>query len=253
MTQTLISPGKGTELIRLDIARLDAGESEMVVRDDEEIFAVVLTGVVACSVDDQQFGRVGGRSSVFDGPGHAVYAPPGARVAITAVDGPVEVAVCSAPLAEGGEPAGARVVRPYDQRIAEVGEGNWARTVRTMLGPEHPAGRLIVGETINPAGNWSSYPPHKHDTDEPPREVKLEEVYHYRFDPAQGFGVQIRYNTAREECFIVRDGDTAPIPDGYHPVVAAPGYRMYYLWVMAGEGRQMAPYLDPQHAWVQTG
>jgi 5-deoxy-glucuronate isomerase len=253
VTQTLISSGKGTDLIRLDIVRLGRGETEAFVREDEEIFAVVLSGTVQCSVDDRRFGRVGGRSSVFEGPGHGVYAPPGGRVSITAADGPAEVVVCSAPLQPGGEAASARVVVPEDQRIDEVGEGNWARTIRTMLGPEHPAGRLLVGETINPAGNWSSYPPHKHDTHEPPREVKLEEVYYYRFDPAQGFGVQIRYDAEREECFIVRDGDTAPIPDGYHPVVAAPGYQMYYLWVMAGEGRQMAPYLDPQHAWVQTG
>jgi 5-deoxy-glucuronate isomerase len=124
--------------------------------------------------------------------------------------------------------------------------------VRTILGPEHTAGRLLLGETINPPGNWSFYPPHKHDTQAPPREVKLEEVYYFHIDPPEGFGVQIRYGGG-EECFTVRRGDTAAIKAGYHPVVAAPGYRLYYLWVMAGEGRQMIPHLDPRYAWVQTG
>lgn len=253
MTRNLIAVGKDTDLIRLDVARLDAGETETFVRDDEELFIVVQSGVVEVVVDGQPLGRAGGRPSVFEAPGHAVYAPPAATVALTAGDGPVELAVCSAPLEEGGHAAAARIVQPVDQRIADVGTGNWARSVRTMLGPEHPAGRLLVGETINPAGNWSSYPPHKHDTHEPPREVQLEEVYYFKIEPTHGFGVQIEYDDEHTDCFVVHDGDTATIKSGYHPVVAAPGYRLYYLWVMAGRGREMAPYLDPRHAWVQTG
>ena len=249
----MIAAGKDTDLIRLDIARLDAGETARFARDVEEMFIVVLSGVVDVIVDDRPLGPAGGRSSVFEALGYAVYAPPAATVALTSVDGPAELAVCSAPLEAGGQAARARVVRPEDQRVADVGSGNWARSVRTMLGPEHPAGRLIVGETINPPGNWSSYPPHKHDTHDPPREVQLEEIYYFKTEPVQGFGVQIKYDEQHTECCIVRDGDTVAIKSGYHPVVAAPGYALYYLWVMAGRGREMAPYLDPRHAWVQTG
>lgn len=252
MTQTVISAGKDTDLVGLDLAELIAGESEDLFRESEEMLVVVLSGIVDVLVDNRPLGRAGERSSVFDTPGHAVYVPPGARTVLTAVDGPAELAICSAPLADELA-AQARVIGPGDQRIAEVGEGNWARSVRTVLGPEHAAGRLLVGETVNPPGNWSSYPPHKHDTHEPPREVRLEEVYFFKFDPRAGFGVQIRYDASGEECFTVRDGDTAVIKSGYHPVVAAPGYRLYYLWVMAGQGREMVPYLDPRHAWVQNG
>jgi 5-deoxy-glucuronate isomerase len=250
--QSVISAGKDTDLIGLGIAEVAAGESEDIVGDAEELLVVVLSGVVDVTVDGQPLGRAGGRASVFESPGHAVYAPPGAHAVLTALDGPARLAVCSAPLADD-PPAAARIIAPDDQRIAEVGNGNWARTVRTMLGPEHPAGRLLVGETINPPGNWSSYPPHKHDTHEPPREVQLEEVYYFEVEPAGGFGIQLRYENGTEECFTVRSGDTATIKSGYHPVVAAPGYRLYYLWVMAGRGREMAPYLDPAHEWVQTG
>jgi 5-deoxy-glucuronate isomerase len=250
--QSVISAGKDTDLINLGLVELGVGESENLVGDGEELLIVVLSGVVDVTVDGQPLGRAGGRASVFQSPGYAVYAPPGARTVLTAVEGSVRLAVCGAPLAD--EPAAAaRIIGPDDQRIADVGDGNWARTVRTMLGPEHPAGRLLVGETINPPGNWSSYPPHKHDTHEPPREVQLEEVYFFQTEPAEGFGIQLRYKDGDEECFTVRNGDTAAIKNGYHPVVAAPGYRLYYLWVMAGQGREMSPYLDPAHAWVQTG
>jgi 5-deoxy-glucuronate isomerase len=144
------------------------------------------------------------------------------------------------------------VIRAADQRIAEVGHGNWSRTVRTIIGPEHAAVRLLLGETINPPGNWSSYPPHRHDRQDPPREVNLEEVYLFKVDPPGGFGVQIRYDLGgAEEAFLVHDDDIAVIRAGFHPVVAASGYSLYYLWVMAGEGRVMIPYLDPAHAWVQ--
>ena len=128
--------------------------------------------------------------------------------------------------------------------------------MRTILGPDHDAQRLLLGETINPPGNWSSYPPHRHDRDNPPEEVDLEEVYLFKTNPAGGFGVQIRYELdgdRAEEAFLVRDDDIAVIRTGFHPVVAASGYELYYLWVMAGAGRVMVPYLDPAHAWVMNG
>ncbi|MCO5999940.1 5-deoxy-glucuronate isomerase [Actinoallomurus rhizosphaericola] len=245
--KTLLTPGKDTELIGLDLADLAQGETLELTRD-EEVAAVVLSGVV----DVDGLGTAGGRGGVFDGPGHTVYAPPGHRLTFRATGGPAQIVIATAPLGDG-TPGEARIIGPDDQEIAERGEGNWSRTVRTILGPGDSAGRLLLGETINPPGNWSSYPPHKHDTHEPPREVKLEEVYLFKLDPENGFGVQIRYDGEGEECFTVRDGDVAAIPAGYHPVVAAPGYRLCYLWVMAGQGRQMIPYLDPEHAWVQNG
>jgi len=250
--QSVLSVGKDTDIIQLDVANLDAGESAELHRDDEEMLVMVLSGTVDVQVDDETLGRAGGRSSVFEGPGHAVYTPPGAHLVITAVDGPAELAICAAGLADHCAPT-ARLIGPDDQRIADVGEDTWARNVRTVLGPEHAAGRLLVGETINPPGFWSSYPPHKHDDHRPPTEVALEEVYLFKMNPAGGFGVQVRYAADGDQTTIVHDGDAAAIKTGYHPVVAAPGYSMYYLWVMAGQGRTMIPFFDPKHAWVQEG
>jgi 5-deoxy-glucuronate isomerase len=248
--RTVISPGNDTDLIRLDLAELAVGETLENTSDDEAL-VVVLSGVVDVEVDGQPLGSAGGRANVFEAPGDAVYAPPGSTVRLTATS-EAELAVASAPV-DTLVPGEARIIRPSDQEIAQRGEVNWSRSVRTILGPNDTAGRLLVGETINPPGNWSSYPPHKHDTHNPPHEVQLEEVYLFKVAPEGGFGVQLLYDGDGERSFVVHDNDVAAIKSGYHPVVGAPGYSLYYLWVMAGTGRQMIPALDPQHAWVQTG
>ena len=253
--RTVVTPGQDTDLIKLEVADIEAGGSLRFSAEGESL-VVILHGVLDVEVDGESLGRAGGRASVFDGGGDAVYLPPGAVLDVVTLSeadvAGAAIAVASAPLAD--EPAApARVIRPADHRVADVGEGNWARQVRTILGPEHAAGRLLVGETVNPAGNWSSYPPHKHDEHNPPHEVALEEVYLFKVDPPGGFGVQILYDPGPrgERATVVHDGDVAIIRSGYHPVVGAPGYSLYYLWVMAGQGRQMIPSLDPQHAWVQ--
>jgi 5-deoxy-glucuronate isomerase len=248
MTRTVVAPERVGDLIGLALADLKPGQLFESTGDLETV-VVVLGGVVDVEANGESLGSAGGRSSVFEGPGHAIYAPPGTVLRLKATTS-AALAIATAPAGEGA-PSGARIIGPADQRLADVGKGNWSRSVRTILGPEHAAGRLLLGETINPPGNWSSYPPHKHDRETPGEEVRLEEVYLFKVDPVDGFGVQIRYDDAGTEAFTVHDGDVAVIRTGYHPVVAAPGYSLYYLWVMAGEGREMIPHFDPAHAWVQ--
>lgn len=132
-----------------------------------------------------------------------------------------------------------RIVHPRDVRIEERGKDSFARTVRTYL----EDGPLIAGETINPPGGWSSYPPHRHD--------QFEEAYLYRFSPSGGFGLAARYDESSHESTVVRDGDVTRIPCGYHPVVAASGYTMAYTWALAGD-TSFNPTLDPAHAWVSS-
>ncbi|HEY5399343.1 MAG TPA: 5-deoxy-glucuronate isomerase [Trebonia sp.] len=252
--RSLVTAGEQTAHINLDLADLAAGET-LDLPAGPETAVVVLTGQVTAAAGQTSLGTAGGRASVFDAPGDTVYAPPGTGLQITAVDGgPVQLAIASAAADPDPAAPAARIITPAEQRIAEVGEGNWSRTVRTILGPEHDAVRLLLGETINPPGNWSSYPPHRHDRHNPPEEVNLEEVYLFKVDPPGGFGVQIGYDIdGAEEAFLVRDDDIAAIRTGFHPVVAASGYSLYYLWVMAGDGRVMIPYMDPAHVWVQQG
>jgi 5-deoxy-glucuronate isomerase len=121
-------------------------------------------------------------------------------------------------------PVTTRLLAPTDAVVEERGEGPTRRTVRTYV----PDGPLVCGETLNPPGGWSSYPPHRHEQ---------EEVYLYRFDPPRGFGVAACYDTDGAEDprpQLLRDGDLTRITHGYHPVVASPDAAMYYLWVLAG-------------------
>lgn len=245
----LVVPGRQADLIGLEMAEIPSG-ARLEIRPDGELVAVVFSGVVDVTADGEHLGRAGGRRNVFEGAGHAIYAPPGVALSLAAVDGPVEVALTTAPLSEPST-LRPRIVGPGDQEIADRGSGSFARRVRTILGPRSEAGRLLVGETINPPGNWSSYPPHKHDVQRPPVENHFEEIYLFKVDPPAGFGVQVRYFETGEECVLVRDGDVSVIKSGYHPVAAAPGYSLFYLWVMAGEGRQPIAYFDPAHTWVE--
>jgi 5-deoxy-glucuronate isomerase len=248
MLATLAARGRGTGLIDLSLAQLSRGERET-LRDGGEMCAIVLSGAVYVTIDGTDFGTATRDGDVFESAGDAVYVPPDEMLELVAPRDSV-VAVAAAPLAD--RPAGvARLITPSEQDVRTAGTGNWSRSIRTILGPADDAGRLVLGETINPPGNWSSYPPHKHDRHAPPEEVALEEVYYYRVKPEGGFGVQLIYDDRDERAQIVRDGDVVAIPSGYHPVVAAPGYSLYYLWVMAGEGRELAPFFDPRHAWIQ--
>lgn len=248
MTRAAVVPEREGDLIGLELAELDPGQSFEPLCERETV-VVVLGGVCEAVAAGESLGDAGGRSNVFEGPGYAIYAPPGTSLRLTAKNA-AQLAIATAPLG-AGTPAKARLIRPEDQRIDQVGKGNWSRSVRTMLGPEHAAGRLLLGETINAPGAWSSYPPHKHDHESRPEEVKLEEVYLFKVDPAGGFGVQVHYEDGVQEAFVVKDDDVAVIRSGYHPVVGAPGYSLYYLWIMAGEGRLMIPHFDPAHVWVQ--
>jgi 5-deoxy-glucuronate isomerase len=251
-TTSLIRANDQTKYIWLDLTTADPGEI-IAIGTGEERLVVVLSGRANLTLDGHDAVSIGGRADVFEGPGDAVYLPPASSAALVAdpTPGGLTVAVVAAPVS-AQEPGPARVIPAGAQRVTVVGTESWGRTVRTILGPDDPASRLLVGETVhNGTGTWSSFPPHRHDRDSAD-EARLEEVYYYRVDPADGFAVQLRYDTdsGREDLRIVRDGDTAAIPAGFHPVVAAPGHNLYYLWILAGEQRAMRVFVDPRYRWL---
>ncbi len=253
-TTSLVRGDEHTKYIWLDLTSADPGET-IAIGPGEERLVVILSGRANLTLDGQDRRAVGGRADVFEGPGDAVYLPPASSAVLVAdqTPGGLTVAVIAAPVSDLA-PGPARVIRAGDQRVAVVGTGSWARTVRTILGPDDAASRLLAGETVHiDTGTWSSFPPHRHDRDSDD-EAKLEEVYYYRIDPADGFAVQLRYDTdtGREDLRMVRDGDTAAIPAGFHPVVAAPGHRLYYLWILAGEQRAMRVFVDPRYRWLNA-
>ena len=228
---------------------LTDGSSITRAGDGREVGVVVLEGEARVSVGGRHLGQVGSRASVFDEvPAPVVLVEPGQAVEITAL-GAASIALAAAP---GGDVRETRLIDAGTMRIEARGSGRMARTVRHLLPAEEPAGRLLIVEVITPGGNWSSYPPHKHDTDDPPRECLLEELYYYRFALPQGFAFQRVYTSDRtlDEALTPMDGDVVLVPRGYHPVAAAAGYDCYYLNVMAGPVREWRFTLDPDHAWL---
>jgi 5-deoxy-glucuronate isomerase len=225
----------------------------------EEAVLDVFSGVASVAVENtstrtQRFDTVGGRADVFSGPPAMIYIPPHSSFEVAASSDQLDAGLFTAP-SEVKSPAalleGSSIV------TREVGRDNWRRQVHTVLGESFPAQRLLAGETLNPSGNWSSYPPHKHDESRPPVEVKLEEIYFFRVKPASGFGFIWTYTAAEaadsfSTVFLIEDGDTVLLPRGYHPVVAAPGYKLHYTWVLAGEERRYGAWVEDQrHAWVK--
>src|SRR5438876_12294599 len=143
-----------------------------------------------------------------------------------------EVALCWAPASRGAEPA---LIQAAEIKPFRRGSGRTERTIHNILMEDRLAEALLVTEVLTPAGNWSSYPPHKHDTDDPPRETYLEEPYYHRLRRPEGWAIQRVYTRdgAVDASIAVRDGDCVLVPRGYHPVSAAPGYDLYYLNILA--------------------
>ena len=234
----------GWKYVGFEAVRLQRGESLERQVDDREVCVVVLAG----SADINGWKDVGARASVFDGPPDAAYLPPRERMQIRGKSDSCEVALCWAPAVRGAEPA---LIRASDIKPFQRGSGSTARTIHTILMEDRPAESLLVTEVYTPGGHWSSYPPHKHDTDDPPRETYLEETYYHRLARPEGFAIQLVYTDDRslDEAIQVRDGDIVLVPRGYHPVVAGAGYDLYYLNVMAGPVRKWAITTDPDHRW----
>ena len=232
------------------VERLSDGEQVSRATDGEEVALVPLMGRCAVESGGERW-ELGGRSSVFDGMPWALYLPRDSDYSVFAL-GDVEVAVSGAVADERLEP---RLVRPDEVEIEVRGSGNATRQINHIIKPEFPAQRLLVVEVFTPAGNWSSYPPHKHDEDHPPGEVVLEEVYYYRTqtEPAGAFAVQRLYSPQHgtDVTETVRDGDIMLVPHGYHTTAAAHGYDLYYLNGLAGDRRSMASADDPALAWIR--
>ena len=211
-----------------------------------EITLVVLGGRCRVDVGDESW-ELGGRAGVFDGMPWALYLP---RDTAYRVEGEAEVAVCGARCDRRREPV---LIRPEDVEIEVRGAGNATRQINHIVKPEFPAERLLVVEVFTPSGNWSSYPPHKHDEDNPPGEVVLEETYYFRTARPEAFAVQRLYSPRHglDVTETVRDGDLMLVPHGYHTTAAAHGYDLYYLNALAGEHRSMASADDPALAWIR--
>ena len=244
-------PQNPCSLLDFGLLRLAAGETYEAATADREILAVLLGGKATFEINGTRFENIGGRPNVFGGKPHSVYIPSGASYSIYAITA-VEIALPSAPSDLETTPY---VITPARVATGVWGAANFTRNYHQILTlaaqPELLARRLIVGETYTPSGNWSTYPPHKHQQDDLPNQAYHEEMYYFKVSPNDGFGICHYYNDdGEDENFTIRDNSIHMLPKGYHTVVSAPGYTTYYLWFLAGTQRVQATVDDPSVGWV---
>jgi 5-deoxy-glucuronate isomerase len=252
----------GWRYLSVEAGRFDSA-SFPVSRPGHEACVVIVGGgsAVAAGPDGERI-ELDHRTSPFEELPSAIYLPvsEGWTLVPAPDDGTaLTLAIAWAPRSERvgvtDEPI---VVRPRDVAVETRGAGAMTRQVSHILDPESPADRLIVVEVLTPGGNWSSWPPHKHDVDAMPSEAVLEEVYLYGFRRSEAWGVQRLYRRfehepggPRDATWAVRDGDLAIIPDGYHPFVAIPGDDAWFLNALAGDRRTLACSFDPDLDFIR--
>lgn len=242
----------GMKLTRFGILALDKGQSWKSNTGDWEVALVMLGGKCSVKGKDFEFAEVGGRKDVFSGKPDTVYLPRHTEYTVTALTDYMDLAVNESPATR--DTARPTVIKAEQTREITIGRDNFTRKATILLDEKFDSEHFYIGEGMIPSGNWSGYPPHRHDIDNPPAEINMEETYFYRFEPAQGFGIQKVYQPdgSIDETYTVKQNDTVAIAEGYHPLCGAPGYQMYYLWTMCGPvNRGLISSQDPAHSWVK--
>lgn len=243
-------PSNPCKLLDLNLLVLSSGKSYQASTNNREYVAVMMSGKATFEIEGKKFENVGGRPNVFSGKPHSVYIPYQSTFTLTA-QGAAEIALCSAPSELKTAPY---VILPDKVASGVWGAANFSRNYHQILTlasqPDMPAQRLIVGETYTPSGNWSTFPPHRHEKEDLPREAFHEEIYFFKVSPADGFGMTRYYNDEIDTGYIIKDNTVLMAPKGYHTVTSAPGYTTYYLWFLAGNHRIQAVAEDPSTTWV---
>ena len=240
----------GWRYVGFAVHHLRAGESAAEATGDREAMLVMIEGKAAVTAAGRDWGVLGERMDVFEKtPPHCLYVPNGQDWQATAETDCV-IAVCSAPGKSGHE---ARKIGPDGITLTPRGKGTNTRHINNIaMEHEDYCDSLLVTEVFTPAGNWSSYPSHRHDEDDYPRITYLEETYYHRLNPKNGFGIQRVYTDdgSLDETLAVKDGNVVLVPRGHHPCAAPYGFEMYYLNVMAGPLRKWRFVPAPEVEWI---
>jgi Uncharacterized enzyme involved in inositol metabolism len=224
--------------------------------ENHEETLVLLHGSGQIHIDNGPHYTLSLRRDPFVDPPTMVHIPAYTRYQVIAGPTGLDMAIAGAEAQPGGE---SLFFPASEVKATYHGAGRWKRKIHMGAVGDFPIQRLMVGETMNKPGGWTSFPPHKHDEQNPPQEMPYEEIYFFSMKPSSGFGIQRVYDPpqrdeALDETLTVYDGDTIAIPRGYHPVVGAPGVQMYYLWIMCGGEVGQRTYgqvsVDPNYAWL---
>ena len=252
----------GWDFISFQVRRLGLAERWTFYTGENELALINLSGRYSVDSSRGKWQGIGGRENVFAGAAHALYLPRRTQFTVEAEEAG-DFAVTWVPADEDHEPW---LIRPHDVKVSVRGGDNVSRQINDLLPPGSPVQRLVLVEVYTPSGNWSSYPPHKHDVhivgeDGTLVEADLEEVYFYKFDRPEGYAYQRVYTGAESPLqragtpidALMRPTDNCAVlvPEGYHPVTSAPGYTTYYLNVLAGSAQALTAQDDPLYTWVK--
>jgi 5-deoxy-glucuronate isomerase len=252
----------GWETIRFQARRLNAGSTWSSATEGFELALVVLSGTLDVNTSRGAWQQLGTRRSVFEGLPTALYLPRFTDLTVTArTDCEFALAWASATL-----DLAPRLISPSEVKTELRGGDQASRHINSLLPPGFPCERLVVVEVFTPGGNWSSYPPHKHDVHKVDAnghilEADLDEIYYYKIDRPEGYAFQRVYTDPESplqqagqpiDCVLMpQNNDVALIPEGYHPVASPPGYTTYYLNVLVGSAQSLAATDDPAFTWVK--
>jgi 5-deoxy-glucuronate isomerase len=246
----------GWDYLNMEARRLNAGETWRGSTGGSEYAHVILGGVCNIRTSQGDFERIGRRPNVFSGMPYALYLSRGVDFTIEALTDGFEVASCWV-ATEEDHPA--RLVTPRDSAIELRGGANASRQINGILPPGFDCQHIVAVEVYTPGGNWSSYPPHKHDVHRVDAsgkllEADLEEIYFYKLSRPEGYAYQRVYTDDRhiDAVMMAQNNDMVLVPEGYHPVVSAHGYTTYYLNFLAGSAQSLANADDPAYAWVKA-
>ena len=236
--------------LEFGIIELDAGQSLKFNTEDKETAFIMLEGHCNVCVNGETWENVGNRSTVFENRrAESFYMPIEQELEISAIDH-IKIAVCATPIKEKTEP---QLLKADRVPLKLLGEQPFQRETSFLIDGTTNAKILTIGEAYCTEGNWAGFPPHKHDEDNMPKECIAEEIYYFLFEPKQGFGIQCLYTSDGEvdEAYRVKNDELVEFPYGYHTTVSTPGYKSYFLWLMAGDHQGFNRSSDPEHEWIE--
>jgi len=246
----------GWEHLNFSAVKLNNGATWHIDSKENEMALVILGGTARIETKDQTWESVGSRSNVFKGMPTTLYISRNNWVTIYALSETLEFGIGWSK-AYLDHPT--KLIEPEEVKVEIRGGGNATRQINQMILPGFDCDRLVVVEVYTPSGNWSSYPPHKHDVRKLDQngnliEADLEEIYFYKIDRPEGYAYQRIYTDDRkiDELVLVKDNELVLSPEGYHPVVAAHGFNVYYLNMLAGSDQSLASSDDPEFAWIKN-
>lgn len=252
----------GWETLSFQVLRLGPGDAWELDTQDRELALVLLGGQLEVTSSLGAWAMDGGRAHVFAGLPHALYLPRRTTAGVSPKPA-CEIALASVHTDRDFAP---REIRPNDIGVEIRGGDHATRQINNIIPPGFPCDRLVVVEVYTPGGNWSSYPPHKHDREKVDQDGKLveadlDEIYYYRFDRPEGYALQRIYTGADsplassghpiDATLAAHENDVVLVPEGYHPVSSPVGFTSYYLNALAGSAQSLASSDDPQYTWIK--